>query len=288
MTSENLSDTSIKKDMKTKAFFILAMALISFSKAFSQVNEAKVLSAYKNGLKRFMTFETCGSPVDGPIYVYKETENHFLDRVMPITQQQQQDLGQREFQSQMEPHVANRPRDLQKIKGIVTKLVAQSRFPDRQYHVFLIQSNEINAFSTVGGYIYVTTALFDYVDSDDEMAFVLGHELTHIINQHVVRKIKKMAMLAYAGQKLNMQQFQQIALNLNLTLSAPFDQIDEYDADRGAITLVEKAGYDKAAFNGLFQKFERLEKIQLLSRFTSTHPTSAHRRACLNKMIGKK
>ncbi|HEY9000832.1 MAG TPA: M48 family metallopeptidase [Mucilaginibacter sp.] len=274
--------------MKTKSFFILTVALLSFSKAFSQVSESKILMAYKNGIKRFMTFETCGSPVDGPVYVYKETENHFLDHVMPITPQQQDDLGQREFQAQMEAHVANRPRDLQKIKEIVTKLVAQSRFPDRQYHVYLIQSNEINAFSTIGGYIYVTTALFDYVDSDDEMAFVLGHELTHIINQHVVRKIKKMAMLAYAGQKLNMQQFQQIALNLNLTLSAPFDQIDEYDADRGAVTLTKKAGYDETAFNGLFQKFERLEKKQLLARFTSTHPTSAHRRACLNKMIGKK
>ncbi|HTD42444.1 MAG TPA: M48 family metallopeptidase [Mucilaginibacter sp.] len=274
--------------MKTKLFFILMVALFTIQKAFSQGNDAKILAAYKKGIRRFMTFETCGSPVDGPAYVYKETENHFLDRILPMTPQREADMGQQGFQQSMESRVANKPRDLQKIREIVGKLVAQSRFPDRQYHVYLIQSNEINAFSTIGGYIYVTTALFDFMESDDELAFVLGHELTHIINNHVVRKEKKIALIANTSQKLNMERFEKIAININLSMSAPFDQMDEYEADRGSIGLVKKAGYDETAFNAFFLDFEKFEKKELFARFTSDHPLSEHRRACLNKIIGKK
>lgn len=273
--------------MKRKRLLILTMALLGFSKAFSQVNEAKILSNYKNGIKRFMTFETCGSPVDGPIYVYKETQNRLLDHSMTVTRQEQDDIGQKEFQNYYSAHVVNRPRDLQRVKQIIGKLVAQSRFPDRQYHVYILQADEINAFSTLGDYIYVTTPLMNFVDSDDELAFILGHELTHIINQHLVRKLKKMALENSVGEKLNMQQFMAIATNIKL-MYAPFDQIDEYDADRGSLTLVKKAGYDESAFNQFFEKYGKMEQKKLFGRFTSTHPTSAHRRACLNKMIGKK
>lgn len=68
---------------------------------------------------------------------------------------------------------------LQRVKEIVDSVAANSDRPEVQYDVRLVDSTEVNAFSIPGGFIYVTKGLLDAVQSDDELAGVLAHEIAH-------------------------------------------------------------------------------------------------------------
>ncbi len=279
--------------MKVKSLLVLIIVVCCLTNAFAQEQKIakeqanRIIEAYKRNARTFMNLEVCGDPYDGPVYILKQTENYSLDRLITISPQQEADLGLKMFHETQEANVVNNPKDVAMLRDMVAKLATVSSNPGRTYHVYIIKSDQINAFSTIGGYIYVTSALLNFVDTKDELAFVLGHEMSHILNGHVVRKIKKIAFLSNLGQKLSYQQFSTIALDLSMQLSAPFDQIDEYDADKSSLQLVNKAGYDETAFNAFFMKLERYDRKDLLSRFMSTHPSSANRRKCLNKLIAK-
>jgi Zn-dependent protease with chaperone function len=73
----------------------------------------------------------------------------------------------------------NDPVQAKRLQTIVDTLAAASLRPDVKYHVTIVDSPEENAFSIPGGYICVTKALLDDVQSDDELAGVLGHEMGH-------------------------------------------------------------------------------------------------------------
>lgn len=267
----------------------MVFVLIGFSARAQEISKEqanKIIAAYKRNIGTFMNLEICGSAFDGPVFMLKHAENYSLDRLVQTTPEQEAQLGLETFENSVKSTVVDDSR-LSKVQNILTKLVAASSKPNAEYHLYIIKSEQINAFSTIGGYIYITTALLDFVSSKDELAFVLGHEMSHILLNHVVRKIKKIALINSIGQRFNFQQFSAVALNLNMNLSAPFDQIDEYDADRSSIEIVKSAGYDQMAFDSFFSKLEKYDRKDLLSRFTSTHPSSAHRRKCLNKLISQ-
>lgn len=62
---------------------------------------------------------------------------------------------------------------------MITAIAAVSRRPEVVYTVKIVEEKEVNAFSLPGGFVYVTTGLLEDVQSDDELAGVLAHEITH-------------------------------------------------------------------------------------------------------------
>ena len=82
-----------------------------------------------------------------------------------------------------------------------------------------------------------------------------------------------------------MEGFTDIANKINRTLSPPFDQIDEYEADKVGFELAKAAGYDVNRFADFFKKLERYQKQDLLTKLTSTHPFAEHRKKCIQSYI---
>ena len=72
------------------------------------------------------------------------------------------------------------------VQGISDKLWRQVARKDVPYNIKIIKGNDINAFSTLGGYVYIYEGLIDFVQSDDELAGVVGHETGHIERRHAV------------------------------------------------------------------------------------------------------
>ena len=66
-----------------------------------------------------------------------------------------------------------------KVDAMATEIAAASARPEVTYDVRLIDTDEVNAFSIPGGFVYVTKGLLDEVQSDDELAGVLSHEIAH-------------------------------------------------------------------------------------------------------------
>jgi predicted Zn-dependent protease len=74
------------------------------------------------------------------------------------------------------------------IDQIGQEIAARSHRPDLAYHFTLLDSEEVNAFALPGGYVYITRGLLAYLDSDAELAAVLGHEIGHVTARHAVRQ----------------------------------------------------------------------------------------------------
>lgn len=74
------------------------------------------------------------------------------------------------------------------VEQIGKKLAAISHRPDLEYHFTIIDSPDINAFALPGGYVYVNRGLLDYLQTEAQLAAVLGHEIGHITARHAVRQ----------------------------------------------------------------------------------------------------
>ena len=160
-----------------------------------------------------------------------------------------------------------------------------------EYKFFLVDDKDINAFSLPGGYIYLNKGLLSYVQSDDELAGVLGHEITHAAHHHVARLQKEqgrlnsqMAIGALVAifAKLpttdtgNLLQGMQL---LALQKVSGFSQNAERDADHGGIVLTQKAGYNPVGLLTFMERLERDRKLRpdIDMGIFRTHPPEQER-----------
>lgn len=124
----------------------------------------------------------------------------------------------------------------------------------------VVDSKEVNAFSLPGGYVYVNSGLLKFVRSDDELAAVLGHEITHAAHHHSVElahQASKMssqtliAMVAAALAHVDMTDIANVASGAGYVQMAMmnnhYGENAERDADHGGIVLMQKAGYNPVA-----------------------------------------
>ena len=74
------------------------------------------------------------------------------------------------------------------VNGIGQRLAKLSHRPELQFHFTVIDSDEINAFAIPGGYVYITRGILAYLNSEAEMAAVIGHEIGHVTARHSVKQ----------------------------------------------------------------------------------------------------
>ena len=169
------------------------------------------------------------------------------------------------------------------------------------YHVSILDSDEINAFATSGGHIYVTRGLIAVAKSEDALAGVIAHEIAHIQLQHSIKAIRTsritQALLvtgtsaagAATGMDVNelTDVFNESVGEIVTTMvNNGYSQTQEFDADSAALGLLASAGYNPS---GLTDMLKELQKIQSASSggFSKTHPTPDSRLSSAEKVIGK-
>ena len=76
----------------------------------------------------------------------------------------------------------------QYVNEVGQRAAKASHRPELQYTFTVLDSEEINAFTTGGGYVYITRGIMNYLNSEAELAAVLGHEIGHVTARHPVRQ----------------------------------------------------------------------------------------------------
>ncbi|MCX7998676.1 MAG: M48 family metalloprotease, partial [Leptospiraceae bacterium] len=117
----------------------------------------------------------------------------------------------------------------------------------------LIESEEINAFATAGGHVWVTTGILNFVQSKDELAGILGHEVAHLDLEHSKKLIQ---IYVYTFKTTRDEDFSELANLISLILNQPFSQEQELEADSLGIEFAHQAGFDAKR---TIEFFERLE-----------------------------
>lgn len=152
--------------------------------------------------------------------------------------------------------------------------------PEIRYRFYLLDSKILNAFATPDGSIHVTRGLATQFKNDDELSFVLGHEITHVEKRHGKQQIEKSMetqaggnlLLLLLGKKSPVARFgiQGGAYWLSMKYSRDF----ETEADEGGIQLLQEAGISPDYAVKSLQRLSDLSKTHpdLLTKYFGSHP----------------
>jgi len=154
------------------------------------------------------------------------------------------------------------------------------------YHVLILDSDEINAFSAPGGLILVSRGLLRCATSEDTVAAILAHETSHVVLKHGLNAIKEarktaayrnlaMTGVAVAGspelQQLTDLFKDTIADVTNTLVNSGYSRDLEFQADQMALQIMRRAGYDPRAFETMLKLMQTKLKPGGLD-FAKTHP----------------
>jgi len=188
------------------------------------------------------------------------------------------------------------------LNSICAAITINSPRPDiyNGYHVAILDNNEINAFATSGGHIYVTRGLINAAKSEDALAGVIAHEVAHIQLKHSIKAIRNnritQAILvtgtsaAGAATGMDVKQLtdvmnESVGEIVQTLVNNGYSQVQEFEADNTALSLMASAKYNPS---GLIEMLNSLINVQTPgSGFGKTHPSPAQRIANVEKSLAK-
>ena len=172
---------------------------------------------------------------------------------------------------------------------------AVARYPhtaDWQWSVALIdEPKTVNAWCMAGGRMAVYSGLFERLQpTDDELAQIMSHEISHAIANHTAERMS-IALVTAVGLRaadavlgIENRGLTNVARAANLAINLPNSRTAESEADRLGIELAARAGYDPQAAITLWDKMANVGGATPVP-FLSTHPAPAYRRETLSGMV---
>jgi predicted Zn-dependent protease len=168
-------------------------------------------------------------------------------------------------------------------------LAAQGRenpYPFR-FHL-LADPQTVNAFALPGGQVFVTQALFARLETDGQLAGVLGHEIGHVLSRHGAQQMAKaqlnQGLAGAAGVAGGTYDSQRIAQQVAALATLRYGRQHELEADRWGVRLAASAGYDPRAMLGVLRILDSLSQGGQ-PEFLSTHPKPANRLAYVQDVL---
>jgi predicted Zn-dependent protease len=182
---------------------------------------------------------------------------------------------------------------LQRYVNLVGNWVAlQSGRKDVDWKFGVLDTEDINAFAAPGGYIFLTKGLYRRLNSEAELAGILGHEIAHVTKKHHLKVLKKSSLIGALGQAASnkAQGSDQIVQNLigngAEIMARGLDKKAEFEADRVGIVFAARAGYEPWGLPDVLQDMAGLPaKDERTSLLYKTHPHPADRLAALGDAV---
>lgn len=168
------------------------------------------------------------------------------------------------------------------VKQIGDRLASESDRPDIPYTFQVVDDPKINAFATMGGFVYVNSGLVGAADNEAQLASVLGHEIGHIAAHHALEQIRQTAIAQGLASAAGLDQNTAVQIGVDLALRRPLSRQDELEADQKGLVTLGRAGYAQSA---MVEFMKKLLKASSAPTFLSTHPAVQDRVAALEKAI---
>ena len=178
---------------------------------------------------------------------------------------------------------------LQRLRTIAARIGPQTRVfrsdaPGWRWEVNLITGNELNAYCMPGGKIMFYSGLIQRLSlSDDEIAAVMGHEISHALREHSREQVSQ-AIAAQAAIDLGTAVLGLGAGTADIAgiaytalIETRFSRTDESEADRMGLELMARAGYDQRAAVRLWQKMINAKRGGSMPELLSSHPADSSR-----------
>ena len=186
----------------------------------------------------------------------------------------------------------------QRLQTVGHKIANVANVPNAQWEFVVFDSAEKNAFCLPGGKVGFYKGLMDFVDNDDQVAAVLGHEVGHVVLRHAAKRAGQETVTSLAIQGAGAVVGSQVKMSsdaLNMVMAAagagaqvgillPFSRSNESEADRQGVEYMHQTGYDVKQAVRLWEKMGAASTSRP-QEWMSTHPDPARRAKELREYI---
>lgn len=236
---------------------------------------------------------------------------HHIDKtghvITAMTDGEEMEIGDKIYKKTLSSQIAKKSEDtpLHKYVTDVGNLVGRNVKREKiRYEFHILELYYPNAFASPGGHIYVTIGLLQKLDSEAELAAILGHEIAHVDAKHSIGQIQyKIAAEKILGIDLTTY----ADIGYRLLFKSGYSEIQEKEADEGGLYLAYRAGYHPLgliyAFKNILKKespeAERSISVtpigdtlkataEMIKRYFATHPYKGDRFDNIEKYIIEK
>lgn len=196
--------------------------------------------------------------------------------------------------------VSTNKKYIKRLKDVSDRLVKTvgKDMPEAEWEFNAIESNQINAFALPGGKVAIYTALLDIL-TDDELAYVLAHEVSHVTLRHGSERMSQQLALQFGAVAISALLNKKSKTTANVFLAAyglgtqigislPYSRKNEYEADKFGAIYAARAGYDPRGAISTLRKFMQASGKQAQGpEFLSTHPLDQSRINAIERNMPK-
>ncbi len=148
----------------------------------------------------------------------------------------------------------------------------------------VVNDPNVNAFATMGGFVYINAGLMLMADTEAELAGVVGHEMGHIIEKHAINQMRERAVQQGILSAAGLDQAQVVQLGVDVALNLPNSRGDENESDEVGLSLLRRTGYHPNGMVNFMQKLAQQGGGRGMT-ILSTHPNPGARVENLKEII---
>jgi len=221
-----------------------------------------------------------------------------------ITLQEEEELS-REFIKVVLTHyeIIDDPLIVNYVNEVGNKIISVLPPQPFSYHFYVIKEDVYNAFAIPAGHIFINSGLFEAMESEEELAGILSHEIAHVVCRHISKKIER-------AQKINMATLAGVAAGMLLgaagggaaasavtmgsmaagqSMNLAYSREDERQADQIGLHIERKAGYNGEGLMDVLEKIrsKRWFDTNQIPSYLQTHPGAEERMAYIDTWLEK-
>ena len=179
------------------------------------------------------------------------------------------------------------------IDRIGQKMALVCHHPDWEYHYTAVEHESVNALALPGGYIYITRGMLEKLETEAQLAAILGHETTHVVGRHSMAQMSKkrvmdVATLATLVSGAAPPEVAQMTMITNQVMTMKYSRQDEKEADLAGLDYMVAAGYDPNSMLEIMRILQKEHPGGKQYEFFSTHPHPENRFYYIRDKIDKR
>lgn len=219
-----------------------------------------------------------------------------------ITIQQEEEMSH-EFMKLIWAHfeIIKDPLIVNYVNNVGQKIISTLPPQPFSYHFYVIKEDTYNAFATPAGHIFIYSGLIEAMDSEEELACIIAHEISHVLCRHISQKIERAKKINYAtlagvlaGVLLGTTGASAVASAVTLGSMAAgqsyelaYSRDNERQADQIGLNILRKAGYNGVGLITTLEKMrsKRWFDSNQMPTYLATHPGSEERMAYIDTWL---
>ncbi len=167
-----------------------------------------------------------------------------------------------------------------------------------EYHFFIVESSQFNAFAAPGGLVFFYTGLIETMKTEDELLSVLAHEIGHVVSRHIAQRLDKSGKISVAtlavglaSLALGIPALSQGLLTGSLAagqvIQLEYSRNDEEQADRLSYQWMQKMYRNPKSMEGMLRTMRRITRYRsgVIPQYLLTHPNPENRLAYVQSLV---